>query len=153
MKIVFIASECTPYVKTGGLADVVGALPRALQALGHEVVVILPRYAAIDGSRFGLEPFLSPMGVWMGNAEEWCAVQVADPPHDDSVENEPTVYFIESQKYFNRYGLYHDADFHDYLDYPRPMAYMHTGLIQEDLPKNQQLVKSGQVLDVLRHAD
>ena len=77
MKIVFIASECTPYVKTGGLADVVGALPRALQALGHEVVVILPRYAAIDGSRFGLEPFLSPMGVWMGNAEEWCAVQVA----------------------------------------------------------------------------
>lgn len=49
-------------------------------------------------------------------------------------------------------GLIH-GDFHDYLDYPRPMAYMHTGLIQEELPKDQQLVKSGQVLDVLRNAD
>ena len=48
-------------------------------------------------------------------------------------------------------GLIH-GDFHDYLDYPRPMAYMHTGLIQEELPKNQILVKSGQVLDILRHA-
>ncbi len=43
LKIAMIASECVPYAKTGGLADVVGALPAALSALGHEVIVILPK--------------------------------------------------------------------------------------------------------------
>ena len=44
MHIAFAASECVPFSKTGGLADVVGALPRALSALGHEVSVYVPRY-------------------------------------------------------------------------------------------------------------
>ena len=44
MKIVFVASESVPYSKTGGLADVVGALPKALASLGYEVEVFLPRY-------------------------------------------------------------------------------------------------------------
>ncbi len=44
MHIAFAASEGVPYSKTGGLADVVGALPRALAALGHQVSVYLPRY-------------------------------------------------------------------------------------------------------------
>ena len=44
MKILFVASEGLPFSKTGGLADVVEALPKALAALGHEVVVLLPRY-------------------------------------------------------------------------------------------------------------
>src|SRR6202165_514924 len=44
MHIIFAASECVPFSKTGGLADVVGALPRALVAAGHQVTVYLPRY-------------------------------------------------------------------------------------------------------------
>ena len=44
MHIVFAASEGVPFSKTGGLADVVGALPRALAAMGHQVSVYLPRY-------------------------------------------------------------------------------------------------------------
>ncbi len=44
MHIAFAASECVPFSKTGGLADVVGALPRALAAAGHQVSVYLPRY-------------------------------------------------------------------------------------------------------------
>ncbi len=44
MRIVFLASECVPFSKTGGLADVAGALPKDLAALGHEVTVIIPRY-------------------------------------------------------------------------------------------------------------
>src|ERR1700680_2809968 len=46
MHIAFAASECVPFSKTGGLADVVGALPRALVAAGHQVSVYLPRYRA-----------------------------------------------------------------------------------------------------------
>ena len=50
MRILHVASEVAPYSKTGGLADVLGALPRALAALGHEVTVVTPRYR-VDRSR------------------------------------------------------------------------------------------------------
>src|SRR5262249_39865008 len=101
LKIAMISAECVPYAKTGGLADVVGALPPVLQGMGHEVIVIMPKYGSIDIQRYGLRPFLSPLGVWMGNAEEWCAVYMA--------ENEGVpVYFIDAEKYYARPGLYHD---------------------------------------------
>ena len=48
LKILMLASECVPFAKTGGLADVVGSLPRALAELGDEVAVVLPRYASVD---------------------------------------------------------------------------------------------------------
>jgi starch synthase len=130
MKILMIASECVPFVKTGGLADVIGALPKALKALGHEVIVVLPYYGLIDGVHHGIKPFLSPMGVWMGNAEEWCSVHVTELPsgaaeqHSGAAGNDGVpVYFIESQKYFSRLGLYHDADFYDYLDNPQRFGF------------------------------
>ena len=47
VKILFTASECVPFVKTGGLADVVGALAPVLAKQGHDVRVILPLYASI----------------------------------------------------------------------------------------------------------
>jgi starch synthase len=117
MKIAFLASECVPYAKTGGLADVVGALPQALQRLGHEVIVVMPKYAGINARRYPMRPFLAPMGVWMGNTQEWCAVHTAD---NDGVP----VYFIEFDKYFGRDGLYHDAGFNDYLDNPRRFGFL-----------------------------
>ena len=54
MRVLMIASECVPFAKTGGLADVVGALPRALANLGHRVDVVIPRYRGIAaGARAG----------------------------------------------------------------------------------------------------
>jgi starch synthase len=50
MKVLFVASECVPFVKTGGLADVVGALPGALAAEGIEVRVLLPAYPAVKAA-------------------------------------------------------------------------------------------------------
>ena len=47
MKLLFVASECAPFVKTGGLADVIGAVPKALAAMGAEVRVLLPAYPAL----------------------------------------------------------------------------------------------------------
>lgn len=47
MKIVMAAAECIPFVKTGGLADVMGSLPKELVALGHDVTVVLPKYSLI----------------------------------------------------------------------------------------------------------
>ena len=123
LKIAFIASECVPYAKTGGLGDVVGALPKALRQLGHDPIVILPRYAFIDYARFGLRPFLSPLGVWMGGSEEWCSVHTTE---NDGVP----VYFIEINKYFDRYGLYHDADMNDYQDNARRFGFFTRAALQ-----------------------
>ncbi len=124
LRIVMIASECVPYAKTGGLADVVGALPQALVALGHEVIVVMPKYRAVDVQKHALQPFLAPMGVWMGNVEEWCAV------YTTKMDGSVPVYFIESDKYFDRDGLYHDADFNDFADNPRRFAFLTRAALQ-----------------------
>ncbi len=49
MKVLFVASECAPFIKTGGLADVIGAVPKALTATGTEVKVLIPAYPALHG--------------------------------------------------------------------------------------------------------
>jgi starch synthase len=118
LRIAFIASESVPFAKTGGLADVVGSLPGALRELGHKVIVIMPLYRSVDRRKFDIEPILSPMGVWMGDSQEWCTVHGAANP--DGVP----VYFIEFDNYFNRDGLYHDAEFNDFLDNPRRFAFL-----------------------------
>jgi starch synthase len=121
MKIAFVASEAVPFVKSGGLADVVGALSQALAARGHEIIVILPKYAAIDKS-WNLMPFLN-LGVWMGDTEEWCgSVTVA--------VSGVRFYFIEFNTYFGRQGLYSDADFREYRDNARRFGFFTRAALQ-----------------------
>ena len=109
LKIVMISSECVPFAKTGGLADVVGALPLTLKKLGHESIVVMPLYSAINREKFKLRQVLAPFGVGMGNCEEWCAVYESDIAGF-------TTYFIEFHKFFDRFGYYHDAALDDYGD-------------------------------------
>src|SRR5207244_13404919 len=62
MKILFVASEGLPFSKTGGLADVVEALPKALVTMGHEVSVVLPRYRNTKASAVVLPSLTIPTG-------------------------------------------------------------------------------------------
>ena len=123
LKIVMISSECMPFAKTGGLADVVGALPGLLRALGHQVIVIMPKYGVINYLKYKLRPYINPLGVWMGNTEEWCSVHLTE-------YNGFPVYFIESNKYFERPGLYHDAEYNDYPDNPRRFGFLTRAALQ-----------------------
>src|SRR6056297_1531355 len=55
LKILIAASEIVPFAKTGGLADVAGALPKALKKQGHDVRLVMPRYKGIDETKFGIK--------------------------------------------------------------------------------------------------
>src|SRR2546422_5566198 len=63
LKILLISAEVAPFAKVGGLADVAGALPKALRAMGHDVRVGMPRYGSIEVEKYGLRRGVSNMGV------------------------------------------------------------------------------------------
>lgn len=99
MKVLFVASECAPFAKTGGLGDVVGALPKALHALGMDVRVVLPLYSGIDWN--GLDRLEGTLGVPMGFGTAWCGLRMGRLPG-----SEVPVYFLEHNHYFDRPHLY-----------------------------------------------
>ena len=124
LNILFIASECAPYAKTGGLSDVVSSLSIALTKLGHNVKIVIPKYSFIDIEKYKIKKILLSMGVHMGNSEEWCSVY--STTHHKNV----TVYFLEYEKYFNREGLYHDSGMNDYTDNSKRFAFLSNAAFQ-----------------------
>ncbi|MDQ3194059.1 MAG: glycogen synthase GlgA [Bacteroidota bacterium] len=105
MKIAFVASECFPYVKTGGLGDVVGSLPNALAEEGNEVILFLPLYSGIKKEEHKLN-FLTEfqdIPVRIGDKEVVFNLWYGSLP-DSEVE----VYFVDCPAYFHRQMPYTD---------------------------------------------
>jgi starch synthase len=101
LKILVLSSEVAPYAQVGGLADFAGALPKALQKLGHDVRVALPRYRQIDGEKFGLKRAAGLFQVELGaEVRRTAAFETALPNSD------VPVYFIWDERFFNRDGVY-----------------------------------------------
>ena len=100
MRILFVASEGLPFSKTGGLADVVEALPKALVAQGHEVAVVLPRYRATKATAVVMPSLTIPMG---GTRLRFPAI--ADGTSLAGVR----FFFVDDPQYFDREGLYGGA--------------------------------------------
>jgi starch synthase len=98
MNIVFAASECVPFSKTGGLADVVGALPKALAELGHNVTVYLPKYkqTKLTEARTALRSVTIPFD----DQYRFCSVL------DGGKQSGVQFYFIDYPLFFDRDGLY-----------------------------------------------
>lgn len=100
LNIVIVASEVAPFAKTGGLADVVGSLPKAIASLGHHVSVIMPRYATVEDAVRSLEKVHDGLEVPIGpNAERgviWSAKLAPKIP----------VYFVDHRGFFGREALY-----------------------------------------------
>jgi starch synthase len=101
MHIAFAASEGVPYSKTGGLADVVGALPRALAALGHQVSVYLPRYRQTKLS----DPPTVVRSVTVPFDDHYRFASVVGGEAQGGVR----FYFVEYPEYFDREALYGTA--------------------------------------------
>ena len=99
MKILFVASECVPFIKTGGLADVVGALAPVLAAKGHDVRVMLPKYGMIDESYRRAMAHRVDFEVQMGWRRQYCGIEEL---HQDGV----TFYFVDNEYFFRRSYIY-----------------------------------------------
>jgi starch synthase len=95
-----VASEARPFAKTGGLADVCGALPRALARLGHRVTIVLPKYRDTQGG----DANGSAAGVPFGLHEY--PVHFVEQPLEDGV----TAVLIDAPALYDRDGLYGDAN-------------------------------------------
>jgi len=101
MRIVMAASECTPYSKTGGLADVVGSLPPALAKLGHQVSVFVPRYRQ---TRLENPVKVIPsITVPFDDRYRFCSVL------DGGLRDGVQMYFVDYPPFFDRDGLYGTA--------------------------------------------
>lgn len=116
LNLLVASSEAIPYAKTGGLADVAGALPREFAKLGHDVILLLPRYREVGQSGRTFRPIVTlpihtPQGVVSGVIEE-DLVPVDGRP--DGVR----VWTIANDAYFDRPGLYGEngRDYPDNLD-------------------------------------
>jgi starch synthase len=110
LKVLFVASECVPFAKTGGLADVVGALPVALAERGHDVRVLVPRYRVTK--KHPAERLPAPLAVPVGQGEAWCSVWETRLPRSDA-----RVYLLDHDALYDRDGIYGDkgGDFGDNL--------------------------------------
>ena len=123
IKVMFVASEIEPYAKTGGLADVSSALPKALKEKGVDIISVMPLYSKVNREKYKLEKVMDMACVHMGNCEEWYSVYHTKEPYGNDV------YFIEFNKYFDRPGIYHDPS-GEYTDNPYRFAFFSKACMQ-----------------------
>ncbi len=99
LKVLFLAAEATPFTKVGGLADVAGALPKALRALGVDVRLMIPRYGTMQSAGYTCHR-VGPLAVPIGRGEEYALLL------ETNVDGVP-VYLIWNDQYFsNRERVY-----------------------------------------------
>ncbi len=109
MKVALTVSECVPFAKTGGLADVAGALVKVLKKRRIDVCVIMPKYKKIDDKKFKIKPLLQnlviPVDGRLVTASVWTT----------KLDRTVPVYFVKNQNYFDRDELYRTSQ-NDYPD-------------------------------------
>ncbi|MBP8593874.1 MAG: glycogen synthase GlgA [Ruminococcus sp.] len=106
MKILFAASEAVPFAASGGLADVVGSLPKAIKAKGHSCAVVIPLYKDIDASLREKMEFVTNLTVDVSWRKQYCGIFKTEA---EGI----TYFFVDNEYYFSRdgmYGFYDDCE-------------------------------------------
>lgn len=106
MNVVFASAEAAPFVKTGGLGDVAGSLPAALQKAGANVIVMVPLYGTISDEYKNKMEHVAEFYVSLGWRNEYCGLERL-------VHNDVTYLFVDNKRYFDRdypYGFFDDGE-------------------------------------------
>ncbi|MDD8017282.1 MAG: glycogen synthase GlgA [Bacteroidota bacterium] len=109
LNILFVTSEVEPFAKTGGLADVSGALPQIIKELGHEIRIMMPRYGTISERKFKLHDVirLREISIPFGNESKTGHVNSS---FISNLKAKVQVYFLANSDFYNRAGLYTNPD-------------------------------------------
>lgn len=99
MKVLFVVTECQPFVATGGLADVAGSLPKAIAKEGVDIRVIMPLYGTIKDTYRSDFEFVGSYTVHLSWRQEYCGLF-------RYVSDGVTYYFVDNERYFKRDNLY-----------------------------------------------
>lgn len=103
MRVMYVASEATPFIKSGGLADVLGSLPKETAKKGVESIVVIPKYR--DMKLVDQIEYVTHFDIYMGWRKRYCGIF-------KTVVDGVTFYFIDNEEYFGRPGLYgYDDDY------------------------------------------
>jgi starch synthase len=143
MDILFVASELAPMVKVGGLADVVGALGKALRLLGHNVTIALPRFPGLEASGVMMARRLTPLSIEIG----------AGPPvevtvFDGRLGSGVSLLVLDAPGLYDRPGVYGEGS-EDYADNARRFAVFCRAVVEVV----RQRAKSGTPFDVVHAHD
>lgn len=103
LKILYAASECVPFIKTGGLADVAGSLPKELKKLGVDIRVVLPKYSVIPELFLSQMVKLKEIQVYIGIKRMYLGIETL-------VYEGVTYYFIDNEELFKRDSIYSYPD-------------------------------------------
>ncbi len=107
LNILFVGSEAVPFVKIGGLGEFLHTLPKALKELGHDVRVMIPKYATIDAEKFPMTTVIEPLLVPNPGTEDIvCNVK----KYETGDPREPINYFLENQEYYEKRGSVYGYD-------------------------------------------
>ena len=112
MRVLFVASEASPLIKTGGLGDVAGALPKALAKKNADIRVVIPKYKEINWEVRDKLRFIKWFNVNVGWREQFCGVW-------EYFYNGVTYYVLDNERYYKRdeiYGFYDDAERFAFFD-------------------------------------
>ena len=106
INVVFASAEADPFVKTGGLGDVAGSLPAALQKAGANVIVMVPLYGTISDEYKNKMEHVAEFYVSLGWRNEYCGLERL-------IHNDVTYLFVDNKRYFDRdypYGFFDDGE-------------------------------------------
>jgi starch synthase len=130
LNILFVSSEVDPFAKTGGLADVSSALPKAIKDLGHEIRIMLPRYRFIGERKFRLHDIirLKEIPIPVGSIT---AIGNVKSSFITNQKDKVQVYFLDNETYFGRDGIYQNPTTKkDYKDNDERFIFFCRGVLE-----------------------
>jgi len=123
LNVLFVSPEVVPFAKTGGLADVAGALPKALKRIGCDVRLVMPLYHSVQTGKYPLKKIFDHLPIPLGRRDLPADI------YEGELEEGLPVYFIEKDEFYDRSNLYGNSQ-GDYFDNDARFVYFCRGTLR-----------------------